>query len=61
MLDEKGQNLVEYALIAGFVGVAAVVFMPGITENELWIRVSCGILALILLALIYFQRRKNPP
>ena len=30
--DEKGQDLIEYALIAGFIAVAAGAVMPGVTN-----------------------------
>ena len=32
-LDTKGQDLIEYALMAGFVAVAAGAIMPGVSEN----------------------------
>ena len=31
--DSKGQDLIEYALMAGFVAVAAGAIMPGVSEN----------------------------
>ena len=31
--DTKGQVLIEYALMAGFVAVAAGAIMPGVSEN----------------------------
>jgi pilus assembly protein Flp/PilA len=31
--DTKGQDLIEYALMAGFVAVAAGAIMPGVSEN----------------------------
>ncbi len=31
--DVKGQDLIEYALMAGFVAVAAGAIMPGISTN----------------------------
>lgn len=31
--DESGQDLIEYALMAGFVAVAAGAVMPGVSEN----------------------------
>lgn len=31
--DERGQDLIEYALMAGFVAVAAGAIMPGVSEN----------------------------
>ena len=31
--DTKGQDLIEYALMAGFVAVAAVAIMPTVSEN----------------------------
>ena len=31
--DTKGQDLIEYALMAGFVAVAAGAFMPGISSS----------------------------
>jgi len=33
MKDTRGQDLVEYALMAGFVAVAAAVVMPGISSS----------------------------
>ena len=31
--DDRGQDLIEYALMAGFVVVAAAAIMPGITDS----------------------------
>jgi len=31
--DNRGQDLIEYALMAGFVAVAAGAIMPGVAEN----------------------------
>ena len=31
--DTKGQDLIEYALMAGFVAVAAGAFMPGVSSS----------------------------
>lgn len=31
--DNKGQDLIEYALMAGFVAVAAGAIMPGVSES----------------------------
>ena len=31
--DTKGQDLIEYALMAGFVAVAAGAIMPNVSEN----------------------------
>jgi pilus assembly protein Flp/PilA len=31
--DRKGQDLIEYALMAGFVAVAAGVIMPGVASS----------------------------
>ena len=31
--DTRGQDLIEYALMAGFVAVAAGAIMPGVAEN----------------------------
>jgi len=33
MKDTRGQDLVEYALMAGFVAVTAAVIMPGISSS----------------------------
>jgi pilus assembly protein Flp/PilA len=33
MKDTKGQDLIEYALMAGFVAVAAGAIMPGVSQN----------------------------
>ena len=32
-VDTKGQDLIEYALLAGFVAVAAGAIMPGVSNN----------------------------
>ena len=31
--EEKGQDMVEYALLAGFIAVAAGAILPGISNN----------------------------
>ena len=31
--DERGQDMVEYALLAGFIAVAAGAILPGISNN----------------------------
>ena len=31
--DERGQDLIEYALMAGFVAVAAAVAIPGVSSS----------------------------
>ncbi|MCB1018367.1 MAG: Flp family type IVb pilin [Bryobacterales bacterium] len=31
--DKKGQDMVEYALLAGFIAVAAGAILPGISDN----------------------------
>jgi len=31
--DERGQDLVEYALLAGFIAVAAAALLPGISTS----------------------------
>ena len=31
--EEKGQDMVEYALLAGFIAVAAGALLPGISDN----------------------------
>jgi len=31
--DKKGQDMVEYALLAGFIAVAAGAILPGISED----------------------------
>ena len=33
LIDRKGQDLIEYALMAGFVAVAAGAIMPGVATN----------------------------
>ena len=35
--DARGQDFVEYALLAGLVAVASVLFMPGMSESMLQI------------------------
>ena len=31
--DSRGQDFIEYALLAGLVAVASVLFLPGMSEN----------------------------
>ncbi len=31
--DERGQDMIEYALLAGFIAVAAGALLPGISNN----------------------------
>ena len=40
--DDRGQDLIEYALMAGFVAVAAGAIMPGVSSNisEIFSKVS---------------------
>ncbi len=40
--DNRGQDLVEFALLAGLVGVASGLFLPGITEsmNAIYSRIT---------------------
>jgi Flp pilus assembly pilin Flp len=40
--DERGQDLIEYALMAGFVAVAAGAIMPGVSSSisKIFSRVS---------------------
>lgn len=33
LMDTRGQDLIEYALMAGFVAVAAGAIMPGVSTN----------------------------
>jgi len=33
MQDEKGQDMVEYALLAGFIAVAAGAILPGVSTD----------------------------
>ena len=33
LTDTRGQDLIEYALMAGFVAVAAATFVPGVTSS----------------------------
>jgi pilus assembly protein Flp/PilA len=40
--DTKGQDLIEYALLAGFVAVAAAAFMPGISQGVSTVFVKVG-------------------
>ena len=40
--DDRGQDLIEYSLMAGFVAVAAGAIMPGVSSNisEIFSKVS---------------------
>lgn len=42
--DEKGQDLIEYALMVGFVAVAAGAIMPSVSANikYLFDKIGCG-------------------
>ena len=42
LMDEQGQDLVEYALVAGMVAVAAVAAMPGLsgTVNNVFSKIA---------------------
>ena len=33
LIDSRGQDLIEYALMAGFVALAAISMVPGITSS----------------------------
>jgi Flp pilus assembly pilin Flp len=33
VLDERGQDMVEYALLAGFVAVAGAALLPGVADS----------------------------
>jgi pilus assembly protein Flp/PilA len=33
VLDEQGQDMVEYALLAGFVAVAGTALLPGVADS----------------------------
>lgn len=71
--DERGQDLIEYALMAGFVAVAAGAIMPRIAEmiNGLFtrnggngvdttmVRIICGLLAVLFLGIIVLRRKLN--
>lgn len=45
--DTRGQDLIEYALMAGFVAVAAGAVMPGVGDsiNTIFSRVNVGLSA----------------
>jgi Flp pilus assembly pilin Flp len=64
--DQCGQDLAGYALMAGFVAVAAVAIVPGIAASlsaalvanaNLMIRLAATALAVAILALIISRRR----
>ena len=42
--DTRGQDLIEYALMAGFIAVAAGAIMPGVASsiNTIFAKVSCA-------------------
>ena len=66
-----GPDLVEYALMAGFVAVAAGAIVPTVATNieaifqssggldASMVRIICAVLAVLLLGLIVLRRRKN--
>ena len=43
LCDERGQDMVEYALLAGFIAVAAGAVLPGISESlsTIFSRMQC--------------------
>lgn len=70
--DERGQELVEYALMAGFVAVAAGAIMPGVALDiqtimhksgtmvgTSTIRIVSGLLAVFFLGAIVVRRKQN--
>lgn len=40
--DQYGQDLVEYALLVGFLAVSAGAFIPGVADpiNFIWVKIS---------------------
>lgn len=68
VVDEKGQDLIEYALMAGFVAVAAAAIMPAVSEGLFAatkllsppaIRIACTALAVLFLGVIVLRRRPD--
>ena len=68
--DESGQDLVEWALMVGFVAVAAFAIMPGFAvELATWTgygplatstaRMAASVLAVLLLGVLIFRRKKQ--
>ena len=70
--DTRGQDLIEYALMAGFVAVAAFAIMPGLADafvqmfarinNHLgggWVRVVSAVCAVVILGAIVFRRKEG--
>ena len=61
--EEDGQDLVEYALLVGFIAVAAGAILPGVSKSlgaladPTIIRVVCAILAVVLLGVIVMRRK----
>ena len=45
LTDETGQDLIEYALMAGFVAVTAGALMPGVSSSvsTIWSKVSSSL------------------
>ncbi len=72
LADTSGQDLIEYAIMAGFVAVVAIAIMPEMGEKVsmvalLWgatphaglTRIVCAVLAAVFLGIIVFRRKKD--
>ena len=75
--DDQGQDLIEYALMAGFVAIAAGAIMPGVSSSvnlsspthtgamaiprDIWYLRSSGSLAPSVVPASTFPARSNPP
>lgn len=65
--DTRGQDLVEYSLMAGFVALAAAAIFPGIVTfmqrfSPLppdYIRIAFVVMAMAILVLILLRRRRE--
>ncbi len=67
--DNRGQDMIEYALAVGFVCVAIGAIMPGVAAQlSRWttadfgtemVRIICAVLAALFLALIMMRRKQG--
>lgn len=69
-VETQGQDLIEYAIMAGFVAVAAVAIMPqvaaavsmgvlGDTQHASLVRLISAMMAAVFVGIIVFRRKKD--
>ncbi|MFA5791585.1 MAG: hypothetical protein WC884_00940 [Candidatus Paceibacterota bacterium] len=64
--DDRGQDLIEYSLMAAFVAMAAMAIIPGLSQflsgitglETIWFRLAGTILAVVSLGALILHRMK---